>query len=121
MRVEIHRELAADTVLSDIGCKHFPWQADRLAVFSNHPYSIILRRIKSARLVLADRQTEDSERHIASLSAAIAKSENRVIDCTKLGLLNCRQRVRSAAHLGSTSDLLIVQSGFSHATGDPFH
>ena len=76
MRVEIHGKLTADAVLSDEGLKHFPWQADRLAVFSDHPHPIVLRGIKSARLVLADGQTEDRERHGTSLSAATAKSEN---------------------------------------------
>ena len=46
MRVEIHGKLTADAVLSDEGLKHFPWQADRLAVFSDHPHPIVLRRIK---------------------------------------------------------------------------
>ena len=76
MRVEVHGKLTADAVLSDEGLKHFPWQTDRLAVFSDHPHPIILRGIESARLVLADRQTEDRERHGTSLSAATAKSEN---------------------------------------------
>ena len=72
MRVEIHGKLTADTVLSDEGLNHFPWQADRLAVFSDHPHPIVLRGIKSARLVLADGQTEDRKRHGTSLSAATA-------------------------------------------------
>jgi hypothetical protein len=76
MRVEVHGKLTADAVLIDEGLKHFPWQADCLAVISDHPHPIVLRGIKSARLVLTDGQTEDRERHGTSLSAATAKSAN---------------------------------------------
>ena len=121
MRIEVDRKLAADAVLGDIGFKHFPWQADRLTVFSDHPHPIILRSIKSARLVLADRQTEDSKRHLTSLSAATAKSEKQDIAHVKLELLSCREDVTSAVRLGSTSDLPIAQNGSSRAVGSPFH
>ena len=75
MRVEIHRKITADAVPSDEGFKHFPWQAHRLAVISDHPNPIVLRGIKSLCLVLADEKTEDRERHTTSLSAATANAK----------------------------------------------
>ena len=75
MRVEIHRKFAADAIPSNEGIKHFPRQAHRLAVISDYPNPIVLRGIKSLCLVLADEQTEDRERHSASLSAATANAK----------------------------------------------
>lgn len=98
MRVEVDRKLATDAILGYVRFKNLPWQADGLAVFSDHSYTIVLRGIKGTSLVLTDGQTEDSERHVISLSAATTKSEKKRYGAHRARACELSQGITSIAH-----------------------